>query len=58
MILGEVTKEIHIESIDDLEEEANDVFAVKLLSANRGAKIAEQDSTAILTGMVAINCKL
>ena len=41
---------IPISSIDDNEEEADDVFSVRLISAKGGARVSENDAAAILTG--------
>ena len=46
----ERTAELTVHSLDDQEEEADDVFAVKLLSAKGGARVADNDAAAILKG--------
>ena len=50
---GESIGEILIESKDEAEEEANDVFAVKLI-ATTGARVDDENAAAILTGAVKI----
>ena len=47
---GERNQYITVQSIDDNEEESNDVFSVKLISAKGGARVSDQDDAGILTG--------
>ena len=37
-------------SLDDTEEEGNEVFTVMLLCSNGGSRIGRDDATALLTG--------
>lgn len=47
------SRDIIISSIDDVEEEPNDVFTVKLITVTGGARISSQDDGALLTGELA-----
>ncbi|XP_033109462.1 adhesion G-protein coupled receptor V1-like [Anneissia japonica] len=46
---GESVQQIRISSIQDTEEEGNEVFTVNLLTVNGGARLDSDDTTAILT---------
>ena len=49
---GELRQDIVITAVDDHEEEANDVFSVKLISAMGGATVSLDQATATLTGNI------
>lgn len=40
-----------VRSINDIEEEGDEVFIISLMAATGGAKLSVQDSTTTLTGM-------
>ena len=46
--------EIALSSVQDAEEESDEVFTVKLISAKGGATISESDAAATLTGKGAV----
>ena len=47
---GVRSKEIILRSLQDIEEEANEVFSIKLISAKNGARVADVDNAGTLTG--------
>ena len=47
---GERDHTLTVFSVDDNEEEANELFAVRLISARGGARVSDTDGTAVLTG--------
>ncbi len=47
---GQTVGDITVRSMDDTEEEGNEVFTVMLLCSNGGARIGRDDATALLTG--------
>ena len=48
--VGDTQQDIVINSIDDTEEESNEVFSVRLISSQGGARVDEFYYSAILTG--------
>ena len=47
---GQRLSEIALSSVQDAEEESDEVFTVKLISAEGGATISQTDMAATLTG--------
>ena len=47
---GVITATITVSSLQDTEEEGNEVFTVNLLSSNGGAVVDDEEDTALLTG--------
>lgn len=47
---GVRTKDIRIQALQDIEEESNELFDVKIISAKGGARISDLHSSAVLTG--------
>lgn len=48
---GEGLRELTVFSKDDNEEEANELFAVRLISARGGARVSDTEAIAVLTGI-------
>ena len=54
---GTAIDALSISSIQDFEEEGDEVFTVKLLTAEGGASVSNTDSAATLTGKTVVNTK-
>jgi hypothetical protein len=48
---GVRNKTIEIQALQDIEEESNELFDIKLISAKGGARISDLYSSAVLTGL-------